>query len=458
MIKDIPVMRLDDFSDIIEVRFTDKMRDRLKAFFPMTNNHPYRRIAKRLFTVWSHSGSKGRIDKPHKPYVPCRWVREIAVYTRIPFEELERDIISARAGYSNKTEVIFPQGFPLKPTEDHAWLLGLFFSSGGLHNRSRGRSRYPIGRAIRFSVSDPMIEKLIEIGKRIGDVPHIYDPNTGVRDGLPRRTGIGNKRRRSATFHTVTVEVLVKFGLPTYSIPIKEEYGWDNKRGRVYSLRNIGLKLPEWITENERFMHAFVEGYINGQKTASWAYSKSQRNNRVVESHVQIRAAGMEENQTLNFLRKITDFLRKLGIDGKIRPLCYPNTRLTCWYAYEIWKLDSLVKLFDSFEILKPDLRARLFLVKHRNPLILKIQQELDNLSNVILGLILEKPRTFMEIMNLLRLSEKQTEKVLQNLLKNGILQLDRDRYFVKIAFFNPSLSSNFKITRLQPTEMEVNI
>ena len=458
--KRCPIMRLSDFSDVIEARFTEQIKERLKPFFPMTQDRPYRKIARRMFQIWSHSGNKGRIDRPHKPYIPCRWVKEISAYTKIPFEELERNVVSARAGYSSRTEVIFPQGFPVKPTDDHAWLLGLFFSSGGLHNRRRGRTRYPVGRAIRFCVSDPLIEKLLEIGKRIGDVPHIYDPNTSLRTGQPRRTGIGNRRRKSAVFHSVTVEILAKFGMPKYSVPVKDRYGWDDHisrgKGRVYSLRSIGLKLPDWICRNDRFMHAFVEGYINGQKGASWSYSKQQRNYRVNESHVQVRAAGMNKKQTLSFLKKIRDYLQKFDITGKIRPMTYPNSRLTYWLAFEIWKHDSLINLFDSFEILRPDLRARLFLVKHRMPLILKMLQELGSLSTVVLGLMIEKPRTLKEIVNLLRLSNRQAEKVLQKLIKNGIARTDGHRYFVEIAVFNPSLSSSFLIRRLQLTDKEV--
>ena len=452
---ELPVFRLEDFSDVIEVRSTEEMRQRLKPFFPMTKGRPCTKIAKRLFTVWSHSGSKGKVDRLHKSYVPARWVKEISEYSGIPYEDLERSVVGARAGYGG-SEVTFPQGFPVIPTEDHAWILGLFFSSGGIHNRKRGRTRYSYGRNIRFCVSDPIIEKLVEIGQRIGDFPHIYDPNIGVRDEMPRRTGIGNRRRMTAVFHSVTVEILAKFGLPRYSISVKDKYGWDDTgRGRVYSLRNIGLRLPDWIKQNDGFMHNFIEGYINGQKGASWAYSKPYKGYRVIECHVQVRIAGMSEGQTRGFLKKIVQYLKKLNITGMIHKMSYPNARLTCWFAFQIWKLDSLVKLFDSFEILRPDLRARLFLVKHRTPLTLKMQQELGSLSTVILGLILEKPRTFEEIVNLLRLSDRQTEKALQKLAESRVVTTDGHRYFVEIAIFNPSISS-FQVTRLQLTEKEV--
>lgn len=411
----IPVFHLKDFSDVIEVQFSEEMMQKLKPFFPTTPYRPYRNIAKRLFTVWSHSGYKGKVGF-HKPYIPARWVKEIVKYSGIPYEDLEKNIVSARSGYGGK-EVYFPQRFPVKVTEDHAWLLGLFFSSGGIGNRKRGRTRYPFGRCLRLAVSDPIIEKLLEIGHRIGDVPHIYDPNIRVRTRKVKRTGIGNRRRKRAKFHAVTLEILVKFGLPKYSIAVKNQYGWDTHgKGRLYSLRNIGLKVPRWIWKNDRFMHAFLEGYINGQKTASWAYSKPYKNYRVIECHVQVRSAGMNKRQTLCFLGKITKYLRKLGVTGLIRPMSYPNSRLTYWRSFEIFRDESLCKLFDEFEILRPDLRARLFLMKHKNPLMIRILQNLDNLTTVVFGVLLEKPQTIEELSILLRLRRSQVEKAVQKL------------------------------------------
>jgi len=80
------------------------------------------------------------------------------------------------------------------------------------------------------------------------------------------------KRRKFACLNSVRpcgkllfMEMLEKFGLPDSG----ECKAKRKLKGGKSSFRQCSREIPEWVKNNIEFSHAFIEGYLNGQSTAS---------------------------------------------------------------------------------------------------------------------------------------------------------------------------------------------
>ncbi len=353
---------------------------------------------------------------------------------------MERSIIEVRNHWAGDLE--FPMKFPVVANEDWAWMLGLWYSCGGLITRGReGKGGYWSEElSVRYSVDKQVFHgKIVPILRRIAYVPNLgktWYENKGITHKLDRNKikGLRAKPRGHFTLVRPVREVMEKFGLPLIRDRKKQ-----TRKGRKYAFRIMYQSVPEWIRASESCSHAFIEGFLNGTQIGSEFRTRPRGIRRTVE----LRFGGLVKEDVETFCAFFAKTLTKMGIPGYTHHLIKTTTK-AYWLGYLIHDSVSLCRLFEKFDIARPDLRARLVLNQaiKQNMIFYYVSRGLTSNAILILGLIIEKSRTFDEILETFRISEERMRKTLDSLIKNRVIQNGDNGYQIKIAVTSATLDT----------------
>ena len=385
---------------------------------------PYHKIAERLYPEHEWHG-KGRNRTPHKPFINIKQFLTVHQVTGMSLEEMERNIIAVRNSHASTVEI--PMKFPVVPNQDWAWLFGFWFSSGGLITRHRvGKNGYPsIEKSLRFTVDMEVFTTLLTpILKRMVYVPK-PSPRWYISKGIKhqldkgRRKGVGGVPRKTFTLVRPVREIAEKFGLPCEHISQKQ-------RGGKYASRKFRLKIPQWITKDSNNLHSFIEGYINGSTVGS-CFHVTPRG--YLRRTVEIRFGGWTRKEVEAFRSVFVKHFNRLGITGSLHDISHRLTSKLVWLGYIIFSHKSLTLLHENFNIRRPDVRARLMLEYFMDTLLYKACQELTSAEILILGAIIEKPRTILELYELFRMETPPIENICRKLENLGLIFLDKEKF-----------------------------
>lgn len=399
--------------------FTVKREVKLIAFH---EGHPHHKIAERLYAKkdW-HGPDRPQVE--HRPFISVKEFHKVHKITGFPLDEMEQNVIEVRNHWSGHVE--FPMNFPVTANEDWAWLFGLWFSCGGLITRTRyGSGPRHSGfkfeeRRVRFRVDTRVYEEKVKpLLSRIAYAPslrELYYVKQGHRHKLDRnrRVGVGNQPRKVFFLVRPFREIMEKFGLPT--VQPKQP----RKGGKVPG-RRFGLVIPDWIKNNAKNLHAFIEGYSNGSQLGSSFYTHDKKGHLV--RNVELRFAGAEEKETHAFLESFREHLAKLGISTYLHRIPKPTSPFT-WLGLWIINQTSLNRFYEEFDIRRPDLRARLTLGYFMNALLYEACRELHSSEILVLGALIEKPMSTKEILKALRFRMEIVQGATEKLQKLDLAQ-----------------------------------
>jgi hypothetical protein len=380
------------------------------------------KIGERLYSERDWHGRE-RSMTVHKPYITLEELRTVQRVTKIPKQELEASIVSARNRHS-LLEVSMK--FPVKANEDWAWLFGYYFASGSLTTRDRvGKDGYPSEeREVRFRVEQRVYEKkLVPILQRVGYVPKMtpiwYEKYGGHKLDKQRRKGTGNKPRKLLVLPRVIREVMEHFGL--YTDYARQAPIGVQSAGRLLDWRKIKANFPSWIMQTRILKHAFIEGFMNGGQTSSQFRAEDKGIVRMVE----LRVGTVTQQETEKLIDFFRQELKTYGITGTVHRLKHREPEKVYWLGYQIYSHEALARLFESFDIQQPVVRVRLNLAYFMNSLLYELckRTPLDVTDTLILGALMENPQNEEALSNELRLRPDQVTTALNKLTSLDVVE-----------------------------------
>lgn len=377
--------------------------------------HPYYNIGHSLYAKHEWHGD-GRNRTPHKPFITIDQFLTVHELTKIPLAEMEQNVIEIRAGHNSRLDI--PMKFPVEANEKWAWLFGIWFSAGGLTTRARkskGKSGgFTEERAIRIRVTEQVYnKKLAPLLREIAYVPKltaVWYAKKGMKHPLDkeRRPGVGGRPKKVVFLARPVREIMEKFGLPIHvSQPLQ---------GGKYACRKFNMTIPKWISSSATNLDAFIEGYINGAGMASLFRYADYGGHPAVVRWAEIRFSGIHEEQVEKFYKIFAEHLTKKGIYGYRHELTCRYA--TYWLGYAIHHSASLYTFFEAYDIQNPPARARLMLHYFMNDLLLQACKELTSSEILILGSLIEEPKTVSQITREMRFNPKTAETALKKLKK----------------------------------------
>jgi hypothetical protein len=322
-----------------------------------------------------------------------------------------------RAGSSPFPSIIRFKHLPIVADKWWAWLLGFYFSSGCIYERRRYYKDIHWDEVtMMFAVHEDVIPMLKTVLQNIGNqyffLLQKYSRSVELKD-----KGLGTTIRARIHFGSAVFQVLKKFGLPT---TFK-----DHKMSGCGS-RAFNPRIPNWVRDNETFMRFFFEGYLNGTRSAS--HLKPADNDQhypIPNVMVYVHCNGRPEKAIRNFLKTIQKWLRKQGVTAYLHKDEQHKTKGNSRYILRIGDKKGRTWLINNLDIEKPDLRARLYLRAEadKDPVIYEILRKIHSPDNVILGLILEQPRTQDMLERALQIRQEALLESLVRLVNDGIIK-----------------------------------
>lgn len=409
-----------DFSSHIEFRlsseFVEKLRNmtvakqmRITNTFSMKDVEYTRfvlrlslrdNLGKRLFSKADFHRKK---RKQHSVFIRSDDLSRIQKVFELSLEEIEQHVIAVRVCTTTSSEI--PLRFPIIADERWAFLLGLWFASGGLTTRYRGEAeefnvRYTVDSVVFEEKMKPILEQIVYL-------PTLSEPSYVAHGGHKldknKRQGVGSCPKKFLVLRRPIREILEKFGMST-------SYPKLAQPRKTQCARKINFVVPPWIKVSASFSHYFVEGYINGSPIGSVFNSRRKFLNRSVE----IRFGAEKKKEVEEFRRFFKETLTREGIDGYLHTLRKVTSPL-CWRGLLIHNSRMLKLLFEKYDIRKPELRSRLVLNYFMNPLLYEACRELTASENLVLGGLIEKAMTSIELAERFRINH---EIIIQSLRK----------------------------------------
>lgn len=375
----------------------------------------------------AHTGRYGHIKKMDRG----NWITKENIATlREPFidsltdEDVEKLICGFRHSGASIWSRPIRQKFPIVANKYHAWLIGVYYSSGTIYHldyeeAKRDTRVYP---SLRLRLYEEAIPKVIEILGKIGTTGTLESelhrhPTGGLR---PFRKTMGFKtvRRRNIKIGWPVLMVLKKFGL-------HETEGEHEKTG--HGSRTQSPVIPDWIKDDEECLQMFIEGYLQGPRTASTLAPKEKRR---VDLQVALRVSGNPRPMVQTFAKIIRSYFVKHRVKTTLHRTHY--TKEMSEYTIRFNRVRSFRFLLEKFDIKNTNLRTRLYatIQAHRNRTIRKILLETRTPHNTVFAVILEKPRTKKELDALLYMRPEGIRKSLAFLTKNKMINEKNNVYF----------------------------
>lgn len=331
-----------------------------------------------------------------------------------------------RAGFCPHPSIVRFKRLPIAADKWWAWLLGFYFSSGCIFERRRYYKNVTWDEiTMVFAAHEDVIPLVASVSHNIGN-ERFFIHKKYCRDRIEvKDKGLGTTVRARIHMGSAVYLVLKKFGLPTEFKHHKLIGGGS----RVFNPR-----IPEWVKENDEFMLAFLEGYINGAHSCSHLTPIQGMHDShfcVPNIIIYINCNGRPENYIKNFLLDIRKWLGKQGVKTEVHKDTGHKTKGNVRYILSIGDKNGRKWLLDNLDIEKPELRARLFVREEadKDPVLYEVLREIRTPDNVILGLILEQPRTEEQLRNSLQMRSEGISESLQRLKKAGIITTKEEYY-----------------------------
>jgi hypothetical protein len=456
-----------DFSERIEFQIDKEMIERLKQFkapkvttfkhyrtqnpntlttvtryywiFPMKNV-----IGKRLF---SDKDFHRNGIREHHPFVNIKHLKEISRKTGITLEELEKSVTHIRTSFG--TKVRLKMRFPIESDVDWAFLFGLWFSSGGYitRNRNRASQEYMVRYAVDHRVFRELVKPILlnKFGYEDFELSTIWYTNSEKGSHKLDQhlyTDFGAEPRPFFALHRPIREIMEKFGLPPY----KEALQRRNEVQGKASARQFNRTIPNWIMTDEKNMHSFVEGILNGQSAASQFHAsynkKTQATN--ITRFVEPRFHGKDYDIVEKYFDQISSFLETEYIHGykHYLPLKHKNEdHPSLEIGYMIFG-GSLHQLFTKYRLMRSDMRARLILneVILENPALFQICKELTAWESLVLGAIIEAPQADEDLTRDLRCEPSATKQAIEKLQSLKLIKKTKGAWIMQKYAYKKSV------------------
>ena len=318
-------------------------------------------------------------------YLSIDQCRASARMLGLTMRQLERHAVAIYAGKSGQSKRVAVR-FPLRANRELAFLIGLFYSSGGATS--------DLHFAVDKQVGEYLQSPAFVAG--VGEAP------TNLMQGSKLRKAHGT---HSFAYSITMLDILRHFGLKT--TPHLIHLG----DGKWVPSRGLTVRVPTWIRHDLAFRHRFVEGYINGlhisaglagrmdyRKPIAAPWSTDMR--RVTYANVKISFSNRNEKELLQLVRLVVKHLKAFGVDGWTSHLRQDGRKMQ-HYSYGFHSLGPLESFYRHFLVLRPNVEAKLRLRLDRNPLTVHILQKTKDLDNFVLGTLMKGPRTLDELADL---------------------------------------------------------
>jgi len=333
-----------------------------------------------------------------------------------------------RAGFTPNPSIIRFDHLPIVADKWWAWLLGFYFSSGCVFERKRYYKNVTWDEVTMvFATHEDVIPFVANVSRNIGNqrffVRRIYKELNEVKD-----KGLGTTIRPLIHMGSAVFLVLKKFGLPTQF----QRHQLIGGGSRVFNPR-----IPDWVKENDEFMLAFLEGYVNGTRSCSHLHPAVGQHDvqlPVPNTMVYLNCNGRPERDVKNFLSYIQRWLLKQGVKTTLNKDTGHKTKGSARYILTIADKNGRKWLVDNLDIAKPELRARLFIRQEadKDPILYEVLRKARTPDNVVLGLILEQPSTQSMLQHSLQIRPEGLSESLGRLLELGVITKIGEHYHYK--------------------------
>lgn len=381
---------------------------------------------------WARYHRRGK-DVDNGAWIKKSQIAKINAVVKMTDAQWEQAIIGFKKGPGAKP---IHSRFPVHANKWWAMIFGFYYSSGSRNMRLR-KGKY-VEDLMRIRAHDDVIPMVMQAARAVGAEPIIsgYIP---VYD-KPHANGLGTTCLPTIRLSSSIMIVMEKFGMPI-AWQTDERLG-KGSRGRTSS-SNIEPFIPDWIKEDHTRMHGFVEAFINGSKGQSiLARTKLKptdpRKRPWLNLHILLRMSGRPKEWIRRFLRDIGDWMEVFGVDVYFRELKYYSQRVetedigTWKYELAIHGMKGWKWFLDTFEIRRPDLRARVYarVESMTNQTLYECLLSVGSPENVILGRLYEQTMTKAELITCFQMREVGIVKSLQNLQKRGMITRRGDHYY----------------------------
>nr|WP_276977023.1 hypothetical protein [Ferrimicrobium acidiphilum] len=307
-------------------------------------------------------------------YTVAECVR-VAKNARVSMGDLETCAVSVSAGVSGRSKPMSVK-LPFHATEAHAFLLGLFHSSGGIG-----------GNTLHFAVDR-------EVGEYLRSprfISQVHEAATAVSQGTkPHGT-------RSYHYSLVMLDVLRALGLRT-ARPIRLG------NGKFVPSRHLTMSIPGWVRRESASLHAFVEGYINGIKTTAGLAGREEMpragfkvSHLVTYANMKVSFCNYNKQELDAFVDTVVNHFRDLGIGGWLTK-ARDDGRAMHHYSYGFHTLPQLAAFKKTFMMLRPMVKAKLSLRLSKDPVVRHIIQRIRDTDAFVLDNVMAGPKTMADL------------------------------------------------------------
>lgn len=338
--------------------------------------------------------------------------------------ELEKVIMGFRFGMATRLRAI-QIGLPIVADKWWAWVLGFYYATASMnfrsaesHKRARREQMY-----MHFRAHNPVCELAQEIGRKIGLDFYNVDRIIDRREQKRKTKGLRTRPKPRIGLGWPGYLVLKKFGLSTF---FREDHP------KVTS-RYWKPVIPDWVLGDDECMLKFIEGSVNGIYGMS-AISRSGKYKQNVSLAIYIRITGTPEEYIKKFTVAIRDWLAEQGLVTSFRKFTagYAVSRGKFTYEITLSNMKAIYWFLDNLEIVRPDLRARLFArIEARDDAVFhEALKQIRSPYNVILGMLLESPRTMEDVYWSLQMRRGAVTDALVVLQKKGLVERRGNNYY----------------------------
>ena len=403
-----------------------------------------------------------RYKDPHYPVGDPRrnvdtggWVRgsQLKLMRRNLFIEdsdLERYITGIRRGKASTKachEIKFKH-LPVEPDENWAWLFGMYFSGGSVYPRKRYNRNLYDAIDFRFRMQEDVVAGALEILSKIG--------SDAARLSFVNRAAYLNRKKLHRTFRgrrTKTIPV-IQLSWPEYLIMRKMGLHEIDSKPNHRGTRTVRPRIPDWIKEDDVYMKAFMEGFMNGPSTSANVYwSRREGIVNYARLYIRIRCYGTPEGDIVAFIGDMDRWLRSKGVMGRLHQNRFYNRKFSGMWMYDlnITKLSDIHWLGDNLEILKADTRAGILLrlETDSDPFLYEALRDFSPGQSYVLGSLLEEPQNVEELAYSLPMSRESVTDALKSLRLKGLVDCRGPDYIYEPSEFKE------RILRTRVNEME---
>lgn len=342
---------------------------------------------------------------------------------------------------------------PIRPDENWARLFGLYFSGGSINARRRYitdhyKKKETPGYYTRGGTYDAISFRIrMQEDVAVWAIETLAALHSDAATHNPMKSAVYLKRkklernsvsRRTKTLPTMLLSwpellIMQKMGLPEL-----------DKKPSGKGSRTVRPRIPDWIKENDSFMKAFVEGYMNGPSASVHITITKIHTLPYTHLYQRIVCYGTPLEDVESFIGDIANWLRSKGLNCRLHKKEGYTKLCPGQYRFEltISKAKDIQWLSENLEIVKADSRAALLLRLEAlsDPFIYEAIREIKPGPAFVLGSLLEEKQTVDELAYSLPMSRVAVVDALKRLQLRGLVAREGADYVFKIDRFRDSV------------------